>query len=170
MRNDALKIVKKSIDAVLPDAAVKKALQGKTFTGKVRLISIGKASWNMANAAHSILGNTVEKGIVITKYNHSQGSIGNYEIIEAGHPLLDENSILGTEKALSLLNGLTEKDTILFLISGGGSALFEKPLDGVTVSDIHSITNQLLKKSADIIEINTIPKLDTFEPENILIL
>jgi len=158
MRNDALEIVKKSIHSVLPDEAVKKALQDKHFTGKVRLISIGKAAWNMANAAHMILGDTVEKGVVITKYNHSQGDIGSFEIVEAGHPLLDENSIRGTEKALSILQGLTEQDTVLFLISGGGSALFEKPLAGVSVSDIHSITNQLLKKGADIVEINTIRK------------
>lgn len=158
MRQDALTIVEKSIQAVLPDEAVKKALTGKTFGGRIRLVSIGKAAWNMANAAHDILGDAIEQGVVITKYQHAKGAIGTFEIIEGGHPLLDENSILGTEKALAMLEGLTEKDTVLFLISGGGSALFEKPLEGVSVSDIHSITEQLLKKGADIVEINTIRK------------
>ena len=158
IKKDALEIINKAIKDVLPDEAVKKALQNKRFDGEVVVVSIGKAAWTMANAASEMLGDKVKSGVVITKYNHSKGGIKKFEIIEAGHPLLDENSILGTSKVLEAVSGLNKEDTVIFLISGGGSALFEKPLDGVTLDDILDITNQLLKCGADIVEINTIRK------------
>ena len=80
------------------------------------------------------------------------------EVIEAGHPIPDENSVLGATKALELVAGLSKDDQLIFLISGGGSALFEKPLIGVTLNDIQKITDQLLKSGADIVEINTVRK------------
>jgi len=158
IKKDAITIINTAIKDVLPDEAVKKALENKSFPGKIIVVSIGKAAWTMANAAHEILKDKVKSGVVITKYNHSKGSIGNFEIIEAGHPLLDENSIAGTSKALEAVSGLEKEDTVIFLISGGGSALFEKPLEGVTLDDILDVTNQLLKCGADIVEINTIRK------------
>lgn len=158
LREDALTIVKESLKAVLPDAAVVKALKEKNFTGNIVVVAIGKAAWNMANAAKMALGDKVSKGIVVTKYGHSMGQIDGFEIIEAGHPIPDENSIRGACKALELVQNLTEKDNVIFLISGGGSALFEKPMDGVTIEDIINITNQLLSCGADIVEINTIRK------------
>lgn len=158
VRNDAEIIMKESIAAVLPEAAVIKALNQKHFNNDVIIVAIGKAAWNMAKAASDILGEIVKKGIVVTKYNHSKGDINNCEIIEAGHPLPDKNSMLGAAKALELVSGISDRTEILFLISGGGSALFEKPLEGVSLEDIINITSQLLKSGADIVEINTIRK------------
>jgi len=158
LREDALLIVKEAIQEVLPDAAVKKALSDKKITGKIILVALGKAAWTMAHAAQDILGEQIEKGVVLTKYQHAKGSIKNLEMVEAGHPLLDENSILGTKKVLDAVSGLSKQDTVLFLISGGGSALFEMPLPDVSLEDILDITDQLLKCGADIIEMNTVRK------------
>lgn len=158
VRNDAFAIIEESIQAVLPESAVIKALEKKEFTGNVVVIAIGKAAWNMANATKMTLGDKVGSGIIVTKYGHSKGPIEGFEIIEAGHPIPDENSVRGATRSLELVSNLTEKDQVIFLISGGGSALFEKPMDGVQLEDIMDITDQLLGCGADIVEINTIRK------------
>ena len=156
LRANADAIVAASIKAVLPDEAVKRALVGKEFPGRVLLVSAGKAAWQMAKAAYDCLGDRIEGGVVVTKYDHVKGPIGNFICCEAGHPVPDENSFAGTQKALDLVSGLSEKDTVLFLLSGGGSALFEKPL--VPGEVLQDITGQLLACGADIVEINTIRK------------
>ena len=156
LRANADAIVAASIKAVLPDEAVKRALVGKEFPGRVLLVSAGKAAWQMAKAAYDCLGDRIEGGVVGNKYDHVKGPIGNFICCEAGHPVPDENSFAGTQKALDLVSGLSEKDTVLFLLSGGGSALFEKPL--VPGEVLQDITGQLLACGADIVEINTIRK------------
>ena len=156
LRKDAQAIISAAIDAVKPDEAVRRALKNRSFPGKVVLVAAGKAAWQMANAAHHCLGSRIESGIVITKYDHVMGPIADYICCEAGHPVPDENSFHSTQKALDLVSGLTESDTVLFLLSGGGSALFEKPLVGG--EELQNITKQLLGCGADIVEINTIRK------------
>ena len=156
LRSHADQIIKASITAVLPDEAVKRALDGQEFTGRVLLVSAGKAAWQMAKAAYDFLGDRIATGVVVTKYDHVMGPIGNFACFEAGHPVPDENSFKGTQAALDLVSNLTEKDTVLFLLSGGGSALFEKPL--VPGEVLQDVTSQLLACGADIVEINTIRK------------
>ena len=129
LRKDAGQIAREAIRACLPDEAVERALEGRSFPGKVVLIAIGKAAWRMADAAWRVLGpDGIERGAVLTKYGHVAGPIGNLELYEAGHPVVDEGSVAGTERVLELVRGLEPEDTVLFLVSGGGSALFEKPL------------------------------------------
>jgi len=156
LRNHADQIVREAIAAVQPDAAVQRALQHMDFPGRVLLVAAGKAAWQMAKAASDCLGSRIENGVVVTKYDHVMGPIANFTCCEAGHPVPDENSFKGTQAALDLVTGLTEKDTVLFLLSGGGSALFEKPL--VSGEELQDITGQLLACGADIVEINTIRK------------
>ena len=156
LRSHADKIVKASITAVLPDEAVKRALDGQEFPGRVLLVAAGKAAWQMAKAAYDFWGDRIETGVVVTKYDHVMGEIGNFQCFEAGHPVPDENSFKGTQAALDLVADLTENDTVLFLLSGGGSALFEKPL--VAGEVLQDVTSQLLACGADIVEINTIRK------------
>lgn len=157
LRADANKIIESAINAALPDTAVKKALQDEDFSGgKLILVSIGKAAWSMAKAAYDILGIRIDKGIVITKYGHSKGNIPNVRIMEAGHPIPDANSFAATEEAIKLVSGLSLEDKVLFLVSGGGSALFEKPL--IKENELKNLTEQLLASGADITEINTIRK------------
>ena len=152
----ANQIIQSSIAAVLPDKAVQRALNAfHPGSGRTILVAAGKAAWQMAHAAVEALGR-VDGGIVITKYGHLLGEIPGLLCCEAGHPVPDENSFAATAKALELVRGLTEEDTVLFLLSGGGSALFEQPLlDG---GELQGITRQLLACGADIVEINTIRK------------
>lgn len=154
LRRDADAIIRRSLHAVLPDEAVRRALAGKIFPGKVILVAVGKAAWQMAKSACEVL--TVDKGIVITKYGHCCGEIEGIDCREAGHPVPDENSFLATRTALEMISALTAEDTVLFLLSGGGSALFEDPL--VSGEELQGITGQLLACGADIVEINTIRK------------
>lgn len=156
LRSHANAIVKASIAAVQPDAAVQRALSGQLFPGRILLVAAGKAAWQMAKTAHDCLGKRIEKGVVVTKYDHIKGPIGNFQCYEAGHPIPDENSFAGTQAALDLVSDLTEQDTVLFLLSGGGSALFEKPL--ISSQILQDVTCQLLSCGANIVEINSIRK------------
>ncbi len=157
LREDANYIIEKAIQKVLPDEAVKQALKDKEFDkGKVYVVATGKAAWQMAKAASDILGEQIEAGVVVTKYDHVNGEIKNMTCFEAGHPVPDDNSFIGTQAALDLVGNLNKEDTVLFLLSGGGSALFEKPL--ITPEELTSITKQFLACGADITEINTIRK------------
>ncbi|MBQ3104527.1 MAG: glycerate kinase [Lachnospiraceae bacterium] len=157
MRRDAERIIGESIAAVLPDRAVKEALQGKVFArGRLYVVAVGKAGWQMAGAACNILGDRIYEGICITKYGHVKGSLERIRCLEAGHPLPDHNSFAATEAVLRMVEGLSADDTVLFLLSGGGSALFEKPL--IPGEELADITKQLLDCGADIVEINTIRK------------
>lgn len=158
MREDAQMMIGTIIRENLPQESVQKALRGHAFGGTVYVIAIGKAAWIMTRAAADILGDKIAKGIVITKYAHSQGSIPKMEIFEAGHPIPDENTVKATQSAIALAEGLKEGDELLFLVSGGGSALFEAPLEGITLEEFAALTNQLLACGADIVEINTIRK------------
>ena len=157
LRKDADRIIDRAIKESLPDSAVRKALQEFPETkGKVVLIAVGKAAWQMADAAYGFLGNRISGGVVVTKYDHSKGKIGNLEIYEGGHPVPDENSYKGTSAAIKAVEGLGEEDIVLFLVSGGGSALFEKPL--IPSSDMARLTSELLASGASITEMNTIRK------------
>ncbi len=158
LQRDAHAIIKRSIHAVLPDTAVQKALEDLETKRPAHVIAIGKAAWKMASAASGILGNRLRSGVVITKYGHSEGSIPGIEIIEAGHPVPDENGVRAAQRVLEAADGLSEDDLVVFLVSGGGSALFEMPLPGVTLGDIAEVTRRLLACGADIVELNTIRK------------
>ena len=157
LRSDANEIMQAAIAAALPDAAVTRALQNADLgTGRLVLIAAGKAAWQMAKTASDLLGNRISDGVVVTKYEHSKGDLPGIRIFEAGHPVPDANSFAATEAAVAAVQGLAEEDTVLFLLSGGGSALFEKPL--ITEEELNSLTKQLLASGAGIVEMNTIRK------------
>lgn len=166
LREDALEIVRQAIDAVLPEAAVREALgRGELAArlreagrGRVVLAAIGKAAWRMAKAASELLGDRLAGGVLITKYGHSLGEMRGIEAFEAGHPVPDENAVRGTEALLRRVRGLSPEDTVLFLVSGGGSALFELPAEGVALGDVADVTGQLLASGADIVEVNAVRK------------
>lgn len=156
MRSQVDSIVKASIQAVLPDEAVKRALEGAQLTGRIVLVAAGKAAWQMAAAAAQQLGERICRGVVVTKYDHVKGPIPGVTCYEAGHPVPDENSYKATQAAIDAVSGLTREDTVLFLLSGGGSALFEKPL--IPAEDLTRLTQELLACGADIVEMNTVRK------------
>ena len=157
LRSDADGIIQETLAEILPDAAVEKALRGHTFgAGRVVLIAVGKAAWQMAHAAADVLGERIDTGLVITKYGHVMGEIPRIRCVEAGHPVPDENSLAATVEALALTENLTAEDTVLFLLSGGGSALFEQPL--IPPAELTALTEHLLASGASIVEMNTIRK------------
>lgn len=159
LKRDAHLIMEAAIQAVMPGTAVENALRGMLTDHGITVISIGKAAWTMANAACAVLGDQIRQGLIVTKYQHAQGPIPNFEIIEAGHPVPDENSVRGAERALQMVADLeAHRDFILLLVSGGGSALFEQPLDGLSLGDIQGITDKLLAGGANITEMNTVRK------------
>ena len=152
IREDARKIMDAALHAALPDTAVEKALaEMPDASGRLILVAAGKAAWQMAAAAYRILGERIDDGIVITKHGHAMGAIGNLTIREAGHPVPDADSYNATEAALTMTAGLKETDTVLFLLSGGGSALFEKPL--IPPEEMDDITRQLLACGADVVNV-----------------
>ena len=156
LKEDAYSIIAEALRFVRPDSSVKNGLRQAELAPTVHLVAVGKAAWPMAHAAWEILGDRITDGIVITKYNHSRGAIGNLRIYEAGHPVPDANSYAATAEAIKLVSGLGADDMVLFLLSGGGSALFEKPL--IPQAELADITSQLLACGANIVEINTLRK------------
>ena len=157
MKKDIEKIYSDAIAACLPDSVVRDAVAKLPHVkGKLYSVAIGKAAWKMSSTAAEELGDRLEGGIVITKYEHSMGDIPKTEIYEAGHPVPDENTISATERVLEFTSSLTEDDMVLFLVSGGGSALFESASCGL--DDLQDMTRQLLAAGASIGEINTLRK------------
>lgn len=160
LRKDAEKIYTGAISACLPDATVIEAMKGFSAPkGRIILVAVGKAAFRMASCAAECvrkMGLLISAGAVITKYGHSEGEIEGVEIYEAGHPIPDENGVMATERVLSITENLTEDDTVLFLVSGGGSALFESPC--APLSELSELTRALLASGADINEINTVRK------------
>ncbi len=156
LRIHAEKAVYTAINEVLPEGAVRRALAGRSFPGRVYLIAVGKAASRMINAALNTVPVIPEDCIAVSKYGHFEDAEKAVRCYEAGHPVPDENSILAAGEILRVTESLREDDTVIFLLSGGGSALFEKPL--LPLAELQDITKQLLACGADITEINTIRK------------
>lgn len=158
MRKEAEKIISQSIRDMLPDRAVEQALSGIQLNGNIYVAAFGKAGWQMAYAASKILNGRMKQGVIVTKYQHSKGELANFSIMEAGHPVPDENSVRGADMIMDLMRQAGKDDTVVLLVSGGGSALLEKPEEGLTLQDIQDVTTRLLQCGAAIGEINVIRK------------
>lgn len=155
LRNDVNNIINKLVLDINPYDNTSSCLNSlKLNSGNNILISIGKASWTMAKAVSDHI--KIDGGCVICKYGYSNGNIENLKIFEAGHPIVDENSIKASEYALSITENLNENDNVILCISGGGSALFEKPL--ISLESLKKINDELIKSGANINEINIIRK------------
>ncbi len=123
----------------------------------IYVIGGGKACAPMAKTVEEILGDRLEDGIVVVKYDHSL-PLKKISIIEASHPIPDTNGLEGTSEILRLLSRTGEKDLVICLISGGGSALLVQPHKEVTLPDIQTTSNELLACGATIDEINAVRK------------
>ena len=154
-REQSGRIIGASIQAVMPEEAVSRALeQFLPGQGRVLLLAIGKAAYSMARAALEQV--SVDEGYLITKYGHVKEPLPGIRCFEAGHPVPDQNGFAATRIVLEAFSDLRPEDVVLFLVSGGGSALFEDPL--VSPEVLQSVTSQLLNCGADIRQINTIRK------------
>lgn len=154
---DAQTILREAIAVVQPEAAVTRALaQLPPCHGRRILVAVGKAACPMASAALQALGGRVHAGIVITKHGHGVPLPAPLQVLEAGHPVPDAATYAATDQALALTENLTPADQVLFLLSGGGSALFEQPL--LPPQELADVTQQLLACGAAITQVNTIRK------------
>ena len=123
----------------------------------VYVIGMGKAAASMAQAIEEILGDKLSGGIVNVKYGHGV-PLGKIKINEAAHPVPDEAGLSGSREIIELLNSSSEKDLVICLISGGGSALLPVPAGDLTLEDKQLVTQSLLDCGANIHEINSIRK------------
>ncbi len=170
MREDARDIFNASLKAVDPIIAVKKhlSLEGDVLqVGKrsydlsnyshIYVIGCGKAAASMSYALEDILQNRISGGIINVKYGHTK-DLKYIKINEAGHPIPDEAGVKGTKEILTLLHGLRDKDLVMFVISGGGSALLPLPKDGISLEEKQRVTKMLLDSGASIDEMNALRK------------
>lgn len=127
---------------------------------RVFLVAIGKAAGPMAEALIDVLGDDLAAGVIVTAYGHAAGFRFpvDVRVIEAGHPVPDENSVAGARAIEDLLRGASERDLLLCAISGGGSALLTLPVDGVSLADLQATTGLLLRCGATIHELNAVRK------------
>ncbi len=124
---------------------------------RVILIGAGKAAATMARGVEDILGNSLDRGLVIVKYGHT-GTLRLVEQIEAGHPIPDAAGRAGTERILDMARNADERTLVICLLSGGGSALLVAPLPGIALNDKQLTTELLLKAGANIHELNAVRK------------
>ncbi|MEM4913103.1 MAG: glycerate kinase [Desulfurococcaceae archaeon] len=130
---------------------------GRVELGKrVHVVGFGKASVKMAEAVYSILGELISGGVVI--HPGEPGRVGPIEVLKGDHPFPGHNTLKSSVKLLEYLKTISEDDTLIVLISGGGSALFEIPEEGVSLEDISIVSRELMKKGATIHELNTVRK------------
>jgi len=170
MRQKAEKIFRAALKAVDPIEAVfryVKMVDGALQVGERRfefkdydrilVVGAGKAGAPMARALEDLLGDRISDGVIVVKEGHSL-PLQYVRIHEAGHPVPDERGIRGAEDILSLVSTAGERDLVLCVISGGGSALLVAPAEGVSLEDKQEVTRLLLACGADIHEINTVRK------------
>jgi len=171
-RRVALELVRAALDAADPEQAVHRHLRRERDTlwagastydlsqvGRVVVVGGGKAAPAMARAAAEVLGETLHRGLVITKTGHARGPLPRgIEVHEASHPLPDHAGVKSTGQMLELLEDLREDDLVLCLLSGGGSALLTAPVDGVSLAQLEQLNHLLLGAGAPIEQINTVRK------------
>ena len=169
-RTDIRRIFDAGLKAADPGEAIRRAvkLTGKRLVigdreydpgafDRVMVIGAGKAAASMASALEGILGSYITEGMITTKYGHGL-PLDIVSVTEAGHPIPDESGAHGSRRILDLLEDASERDLVLCVISGGGSALLPLPASGISLDDKQKATQALLDCGADIHEINTIRK------------
>ena len=153
---DLLKAMfKAGVDAALPSLCVPAHLP-KRSKGRTVIIGAGKASGAMAKALEDAWDGPLE-GLVVTRYGYRVPTT-RLEVVEAAHPVPDAAGRDAAKRIFELVQGLTEDDLVLCLISGGGSALLALPADGVTLEDKQAMNKALLKSGATISEMNVVRK------------
>ncbi len=170
LKRDAIEIFNAAVSAVEPSAAVKRVLKvkGNTLTvseqrydlrkiAHIYIVGAGKASAAMANAVEDLMIDRIVDGAVTVKYGYV-ADLRKIRLTQAGHPVPDENGVLGSGRILEVLKKATEKDLVISLISGGGSALTPLPVESVSLLDKQTVTRALLACGATILEINTMRK------------
>lgn len=172
LRRDAVRILHAALGAVDPSAAVRRHVRregAQLVVGERRLeldryrhvfvLALGKAAYPMAYALQVLLGSRLDRGVLVTKYGHLAAALDErWIVIEAGHPVPDENSVRGAQALAALAEQAGAEDLILCVLSGGGSALATWPVEGISLSDLQAVTDLLLRAGATIHELNAVRK------------
>lgn len=170
MREHAISIFNAAVASVQPSHFMQQHIQlrngiltvcDKTFVLPVGrpiwIFGAGKAAAAMAQALEEILSGIPVQGIIITKYEHAL-PLRHIDIAEAGHPLPDENGVLATARMIQQLKTVQPHDIVLFLLSGGASALLADYPEGASLTQVQQVFELLLKSGADIHEMNVVRK------------
>src|SRR5215475_3999980 len=168
LRHSARLIWEAALHAANPDTCIRNFVQidgnvlsigGKHIPIRSRLIVIGagKPSAKMAQVIEEIIGRYISGGLVVTKYGHGQ-PLERIRLVEAGHPIPDAAGVQAMQETRELLKGLTGDDIVLCLVSGGGSALWPAPAEGITLEEKQEVTSLLLRAGATIRELNAVRK------------
>lgn len=169
-RNDAIMIYKAAVEAVQPHRLLPKYIQiidndiyiaGRPIRlnkkQDIYVIGAGKAAGAMAQVTEKILGKHIRSGFIVTKYKHAL-PLQHIRIMEAAHPVPDENSLLASERTKDILQKTTDSDIIICLLSGGASSLLESIPESISLQDLKLLSLQLLNSGASIAEMNIIRK------------
>ncbi len=161
-RNDVLEILEEGLRAADPKKSVQEALEeisGEIETAeRVFVIGFGKAVSSMAEACEEEIGERIFDGAIIIPENVDARGLRKIRVFRGTHPTPSEASVESTRRLVSSCQGLTRRDLVICLISGGGSSLLTLPAEGVKLEDKKMATDILLKSGAEIKEINTVRK------------
>lgn len=169
LRRHAVEILGAAVAAADPAAALRRLVRlegdrlvvsGEAYdlrASRIFVVGAGKASARMAGALEAILGDRLERGVVVTKYGHVE-PLRRVEVVEAGHPLPDAAGLEGARRVAAVASAAGAEDLVIVLISGGGSALLPMPAEGLTLEEKIATTDLLLRSGAAIAEVNTVRK------------
>jgi hydroxypyruvate reductase len=168
LRQAARLIWEAALNAASPATCIRKfvSLQGGVLSvgetklpirGRVVVVGTGKASARMAEVVEEVLGSSISAGIVSTKYEHAL-PLERIRLVEAGHPIPDAAGTRAVQETREIVSGLEKDDIVLCLISGGGSALWPSPAEGITLEEKQAVTQLLLRAGATILELNAVRK------------
>lgn len=151
------KVLRCSSSGISLSAGAVSALLSWEGVQNVYLAGGGKAGQTMGNTALEILGDRVAAGVLAVPRGEG-GTTGSVRFVETGHPLPDDGSRRAAEEMMALLSGAGERDLVVALISGGGSAMISAPAEGVSPADKEAVLRQMLRSGVDIAGFNTVRK------------
>lgn len=149
-------LLRRHVLAIKDDANTIQRYDLRAFE-RIIVLGAGKAAARMAEACEALFGPRIEQGLVITKYGHAR-PLARIQLLEAGHPLPDAAGRRGAREVITRLQQSRPEDLILFLTSGGCSALLPAPTPPITLKEKQRLTTLLLRSGAAIQEINTVRK------------
>jgi glycerate-2-kinase len=157
-REILVEIFRAALDRVHAGRAVERWLRANPpATGSWTVLGAGKASTAMAAGARAVLGESIRDGVVVTKDGHGS-PVEGVDVIEAAHPIPDARSVDAAERALRRAAALTPDEGLLVLLSGGASALWSAPVEGLSLAEKQRMTDVMLRAGADITQLNAVRK------------
>lgn len=169
LRKAILDIYREGLVAVLPENLIRDAvtvtnegliIEEKGFPiprgSRVHVFGSGKASIGAAKALEDVMGNRISGGLIVSNYNDS--SLDRIETCVGSHPIPDVKSLHAADLLIERISALSKNDFFIYLLSGGSSALMERPVPPLTIKDLQEVSSLLMKAGASIDELNAVRK------------